>query len=84
MENQALVRLEALRRTHVPSSLGLESRMHGNVPVRFGKGRLDSLGHEGLAAYFIAGAPADQHDARLRPGRRQEGRRRHRRQRVTS
>jgi len=27
--------------------------MHGNVPVRFGRGRLDSLGHRGLAAYLI-------------------------------
>src|SRR5262249_52131560 len=31
-----------------------ESRMHGNVPVRFGRGRLDSLGNKGLAAYLIA------------------------------
>jgi hypothetical protein len=28
--------------------------MHGNVPVRFGKGRLDSLATKGLAAYLIA------------------------------
>jgi hypothetical protein len=28
--------------------------MHGNVPVRFGRGRLDSLGNRGLAAYLIA------------------------------
>ena len=27
--------------------------MHGNVPVRFGRGRLDSLGSKGLAAYLI-------------------------------
>ena len=27
--------------------------MHGNVPVRFGRGRLDSLGNKGLAAYLI-------------------------------
>ena len=27
--------------------------MHGNVPVRFGRGRLDSLGNKGLAAYFM-------------------------------
>jgi len=27
--------------------------MHGNVPVRFGRGRLDSLGNMGLAAYLI-------------------------------
>ena len=26
--------------------------MHGNVPVRFGRGRLDSLGYKGLAAYL--------------------------------
>ena len=35
--------------------------MHGNVPVRFGRGRLDSLGNKGLAAYLIAA------DFRLRP-----------------
>jgi len=35
-------------------SLCLESRMHANVPVRFGRGRLDSLGNKGLAAYLIA------------------------------
>jgi hypothetical protein len=29
--------------------------MHANVPVRFGTGRLDSLGNKGLAAYLIAG-----------------------------
>jgi hypothetical protein len=28
--------------------------MHENVPVRFGRGRLDSLGNKGLAAYLIA------------------------------
>jgi hypothetical protein len=28
--------------------------MHGNVPVRFGRGRLDSLVTKGLAAYLIA------------------------------
>jgi hypothetical protein len=33
--------------------LCLESRMHENVPVRFGRGRLDSLGNKGLAAYLI-------------------------------
>jgi hypothetical protein len=32
-----------------------ESRMHANVPVRFGRGRLDSLATKGLAAYLIAG-----------------------------
>src|SRR5262249_37305729 len=30
------------------------SRMHENVPVRFGRGRLDSLATKGLAAYLIA------------------------------
>src|SRR5262249_50886380 len=30
-----------------------ESRMHVTVPVRFGRGRLDSLGNKGLAAYLI-------------------------------
>ena len=29
--------------------------MHENVPVRFGRGRLDSLAIKGLAAYLIAG-----------------------------
>jgi hypothetical protein len=29
--------------------------MHEKVPVRFGRGRLDSLGNKGLAAYLIAG-----------------------------
>ena len=29
--------------------------MHENVPVRFGRGRLDSLGNKGLAAYLING-----------------------------
>ena len=28
--------------------------MHATVPVRFGRGRLDSLGNKGLAAYLIA------------------------------
>ena len=28
--------------------------MHENVPVRFGRGRLDSLAIKGLAAYLIA------------------------------
>ena len=27
--------------------------MHENVPVRFGRGRLDSLGNKGLAAYLM-------------------------------
>ena len=30
--------------------------MHENVPVRFGRGRLDSLVTKGLAAYLIAEA----------------------------
>ena len=46
MSSSALLRLEALL-------LCLESRMHGNVPVRFGRGRLDSLGNKGLAAYLM-------------------------------
>ena len=27
--------------------------MHATVPVRFGRGRLDSLGNKGLAAYLM-------------------------------
>jgi hypothetical protein len=50
MSSSALLRLEA----NTKSILCLESRMHGNVPVRFGRGRLDSLGNKGLAAYLIA------------------------------
>jgi hypothetical protein len=43
--------------------------MHANVPVRFGRGRLDSLGNKGLAAYLIAvgfglGAHVDGTEAR--------------------
>src|SRR5215470_8311623 len=38
-----------------PENPILESRMHATVPVRFGRGRLDSLGNKGLAAYLIAG-----------------------------
>jgi hypothetical protein len=43
--------------------------MHGNVPVRFGRGRLDSRGNKGLAAYLIAAdlrlrRPVDQTAAR--------------------
>src|SRR5262249_25497573 len=37
-----------------PETPILESRMHANVPVRFGRGRLDSLGNKGLTAYLIA------------------------------
>ena len=50
MSHSALLRLEALRQ----QILCLESRMHENVPVRFGRGRLDSLATKGLAAYLIA------------------------------
>ena len=32
--------------------------MHENVPVRFGRGRLDSLATKGLAAYLIASTPS--------------------------
>lgn len=32
--------------------------MHENVPVRFGRGRLDSLATKGLAAYLIASLDA--------------------------
>ena len=38
--------------------------MHENVPVRFGRGRLDSLATKGLAAYLIRGdgsAASDPH-----------------------
>jgi hypothetical protein len=46
--------------------------MHANVPVRFGRGRLDSLANKGLAAYLIAGhfglrAHVDGTDARRQP-----------------
>ena len=36
-----------------PENPLLESRMHATVPVRFGRGRLDSLRPKGLAAYLI-------------------------------
>src|SRR4051812_1336639 len=36
-----------------PENPILESRMHATVPVRFGRGRLDSLGNKGLAAYLM-------------------------------
>ena len=44
--------------------------MHENVPVRFGRGRLDSLGNKELAAYLIAEdfglrAHVDATDARM-------------------
>jgi hypothetical protein len=54
MSHSALLRLEALRKCHdTRQLLCLESRMHGNVPVRFGRGRLDSLVAKGLAAYLM-------------------------------
>jgi hypothetical protein len=53
MSSSALLRLEALRKKNTRQILCLESRMHGNVPVRFGRGRLDSLGTKGLAAYLM-------------------------------
>jgi hypothetical protein len=56
MDNQALIRFEALCR-HALSliciRLGPESRMPRKGPVRFGRGRLDSLRQKGLAAYLI-------------------------------
>ena len=52
MDNQALARVEALRRP-VRRRLGLESRMPLTWPVRFGRGRLDSLAPKGLAAYLM-------------------------------
>ena len=39
--------------------------MHENVPVRFGRGRLDSLATKGLAAYLIAGSWAIHRTTRL-------------------
>ena len=56
MDNKALLGIEALCR-HALSliciRLGPESRMPRKGPVRFGRGRLDSLGNKGLAAYLI-------------------------------
>ena len=57
MSSSALLRFEALRQCNMKQILCLESRMHGNVPVRFGRGRLDSLRNKGLAAYLIARCP---------------------------
>ena len=37
--------------------------MHGNVPVRFGRGRLDSLVTKGLAAYLITSLGANHYKA---------------------
>src|SRR5262249_46835682 len=44
--------------------------MHGNVPVRFGRGRVGSLGNRGLAAYLIRKVPRRVIDPRpgIRPG----------------
>ena len=33
--------------------------MHENVPVRFGRGRLDSLATKGLAAYLMCAVAKD-------------------------
>jgi hypothetical protein len=38
--------------------------MHATVPVRFGRGRLDSLGNKGLAAYLIRIPGAWAHQTR--------------------
>ncbi len=35
--------------------------MHENVPVRFGRGRLDSLATKGLAAYLISSIAASRY-----------------------
>ena len=45
--------------------------MHENVPVRFGRGRLDSLGNKGLAAYIIAKSFVE--NAEYLPRRPQQG-----------
>ena len=56
MDNKALVGIEALCR-HALSLIcvrpGLESRPPRKGPIRFGRGRLDSLRQKGLAAYLI-------------------------------
>jgi hypothetical protein len=55
MDNQALLGFESLCRHALSLScvrLGLESRMLLTKPVRFGRGRLDSLRQKGLAAYL--------------------------------
>jgi hypothetical protein len=57
MDNKAPLRIEALCRHALSLNcmrLGLESRMLLTKPVRFGRGRLDSLCKKGLAAYLIA------------------------------
>jgi len=46
--------------------------MHENVPVRFGRGRLDSLATKGLAAYLIA----NHVSSTFRPERQREERKR--------
>src|SRR5438552_18395005 len=43
--------------------------MHGNVPVRFGRGRLDSLGNKGLAAYLITSLSGAANGDRTRRSR---------------
>ena len=50
MDNQALIRREALR-----TSIAWDRRAGclETGPVRFGRGRLDSLRQKGLAAYLI-------------------------------
>jgi hypothetical protein len=42
--------------------------MHANVPVRFGRGRLDSLGNKGLAAYLIRSGSGFARGGRLHRG----------------
>ena len=42
--------------------------MHENVPVRFGRGRLDSLATKGLAAYLIARGKKGDLLGRTTPG----------------
>ena len=64
MSHSARLRLEALRPMQI---LCLESRMHENVPVRFGRGRLDSLATKGLAAYLIARGKKDVSLGRIIP-----------------
>src|SRR5262245_39735867 len=53
--------------------------MHANVPVRFGRGRLDSLVTKGLATYLIAELPTSPPD----PTRAKSSRRQHARPRCT-
>ena len=56
MDNKAPFGIEALCRdalSLICVRLGLESRLPRKGPVRFGRGRLDSLRKKGLAAYLI-------------------------------